>query len=111
MDPRKILEKIDSRETKERFTISIDGNLLNQFKKLCGERSLSAVMEEMAREFIREATSSTPPSDPVSCLRAIFPALNDSQLRSVLTIGNGMVKENTERNSVGKALKNRKHQG
>lgn len=59
VDSKRILDKVKSREAKTRMTISIDPALLESFKKVCADRALSPVIEEMIREFVDSAKKPT----------------------------------------------------
>lgn len=54
MDRKRILERVASRETKERITVSVSKDVLDAFKRICADRPLSPVVEELMREFLSD---------------------------------------------------------
>lgn len=66
MDSRKILKRVAEKEVKTRFTVSIDPQVLESLKNYCGDRSLSAVIEELIREFNEDASRSLPDTNKKS---------------------------------------------
>lgn len=56
MDAKKILDKIPSAtKGRARFTVSIEEKTFEDFKKIIGDRPVSAVVELMIRDFIESA--------------------------------------------------------
>ena len=60
MDSKKILDKVRpvGQQTKTRMSITIDPDLLESFKRVCGDRAVSPVVEELIREFVDSAKKS-----------------------------------------------------
>ena len=85
MDARKILNRVRSAESKDRISITIDKDLLKDFKRIIGDRTISAMIEELVREFtdstktVDKAESALPPE-----LATALAALNESQLNGLV---------------------------
>lgn len=57
MDAKKILDKVELKagDQRARFSVSIDPRVFEAFKDICGKRPISAVIEELIREFNESA--------------------------------------------------------
>lgn len=58
MDAKKILDQVSDGSTKTRFTVSIDEKLFEEFKRICGARPVSPVVEAILRDFCESARES-----------------------------------------------------
>lgn len=55
VDPKKILERVrlKGESTKKRVTLYLEGPLYKDFQKLCESESVSQVVEELIRDFVK----------------------------------------------------------
>lgn len=72
MDAKKILEKIQTRAPKERLTISVSKDVLDGFKVIAKDKFISPIVDELMREFIESATTTSQPETPVQALMHLY---------------------------------------